>query len=139
MRTIDTFILELKQFHLPIGQFVIVSSGALAIRNIRECKDLDVLVTAELFDDLAKSYPSEQIDEMRRISIGNIDFLNFPLSDTDRYPAERQIREADLIDGIPFQNLATCRYFKSISDREKDKVDLVLIDEYLKNKETSMI
>jgi hypothetical protein len=67
---------------------------------------------------------------MRKISIGNLDLLNFDASPNEPYPVECQILEADIIGGVPFQSIEMCRYFKANSSREKDVRDLLLIDAY---------
>ena len=41
---------------LPIGQYAITGSGALGIRNLREIGDIDIIVTAELWNVLAAKY-----------------------------------------------------------------------------------
>jgi len=61
----------------------------------------------------------------------NIEGLYFGHNLNDEYSTERQIREAEMIEGFPFQNIETCLYFKEHSDREKDKADVVLIKNYL--------
>ena len=42
---------ELKKLNLPIGTYAIFSSGPLAVRNLRENNDLDIIVTKLFFED----------------------------------------------------------------------------------------
>jgi hypothetical protein len=133
MRNIDRFISELKQLNLPIGEYVIVSSGPLAIRNIRECSDLDVLVSNTLFENFSQRHEILDAGPLRKISIGNIDLLNKPDVSDEVYSISQQIADAEVIEGVPFQKLDTCIYFKKKSAREKDLRDLELIEEYFKS------
>ena len=46
----------IKALHLPIDQYAITGSGALGIRNLRAIGDIDIIVTPELWNILAKKY-----------------------------------------------------------------------------------
>lgn len=131
MNNIHKFLEELKALNFPLGEYVIVSSGSMAIRGIRECSDLDLLVSDSLFESLSKKYPVISGPIFSKIAIGNIECLNVKRNPADLYPTERQIREADLIEGFPFQNLETCIYFKEKMGREKDVRDVSLIKKFL--------
>jgi hypothetical protein len=133
MRNIQKFLGELKSLNLPIGEYVIVSSGSMAIRGIRECSDLDLLISDSLFEELSKKYPSVEAPQISKIAIGNIECLHVRENPDDLYPTDRQINEADIIEGFPFQNLETCLYFKEKEGREKDLRDVELIREYMKS------
>ena len=43
------FLDELKQLNLPQGKFAIFGSGPLGARNLKECRDLDVIATEDIF------------------------------------------------------------------------------------------
>jgi hypothetical protein len=134
MNNIQKFLEELRQLDLPIGEYVIVSSGSMAIRGIRECSDLDLLVSDSLFESLSQKYSVVTTPTISKIAIGNIECLHIKKSPDDLYPTDRQIKEANMVDGFPFQNLETCLYFKEKEGREKDLRDVELIREYMKNK-----
>ncbi|MDP2856192.1 MAG: hypothetical protein Q8N90_03720 [bacterium] len=42
---------KVKKLNLPIGNYAIFGSGSLMIRNIRESRDLNVIVTEDLFEE----------------------------------------------------------------------------------------
>lgn len=127
-------LIELGTFCLPVGEYVLVSSSVMAARDIRECNDLDLVVTENLFNDLSKKYSVIENSGFSKIVLSeNIEVLYFGHNPNDEYPTERQIQEAEMIEGFPFQNLETCLYFKESSDREKDKSDVELIKNYLNN------
>ena len=131
MNNIYKFLKELKNLNFPLGEYVIVSSGSMAIRGIRECSDLDLLVSDSLFEILSQKYPVIEMQNLSKVTIGNIECLHIKNNPEDLYPTERQVREADLIEGFPFQNLETCVYFKEREGREKDLRDISLIKKFL--------
>ncbi len=125
-------LIELETLNLPIGEYVITSSAVMAARDIRDCSDLDLVVTETLFNELSKQYDVIENSGFSKIVLSeNIEALYFGHNPNDEYSTERQIRESEMIEGFPFQNVETCLYFKEHSDREKDKADVVLIKNYL--------
>jgi len=43
---------KLRKLNLPLGKYAIFGSGILAIKNIRETSDLDIIAKKDLFDQL---------------------------------------------------------------------------------------
>lgn len=135
---LDKEIEQLKKLGLPIDEFVIVSSGALAIRGIREAKDLDVIVTNSLWNKLTAIYQTEVENGVERIKFdnSNIDILNPAQSifgNSGVVSVEEIFEKADIFGGIKFINLNHLKKIKLKLGREKDLKDIELIDEYLKN------
>jgi hypothetical protein len=129
---LQNLLSELSNLNLPVGEYVIVSSGVLAAKGIRECKDLDLLISKSLFDQLSQKYPVVETPTIFKIELSeNIEALYKEHDSADPFPTEEQIKESEMIQGFPFQNLQTCLYFKENSDREKDKADVMLIKEYM--------
>ena len=132
MKNLETFLKQLDELELNPDEYCIVSSGSLAVRNIRDCSDLDILVTKELFHELEKRFPEnkrtlENIGDV--ISYKNIDFFFF-FKEHEKYTGGQRIKNADIIDGKRFQNLETIKFFKKDQAREKDLKDLELIADY---------
>ncbi len=127
---------NLRQLGLPPDQYIVVSSGALAVRQIREAADLDVVVTEDLSEKLINKY-KVQLNEwgVERIDVGNdIEILNPSQSlfgGSKLVPLEEMMSEADLINGIKFINLKHLRIVKEQLGREIDMKDIQLIDDYL--------
>ena len=46
---------QVKSLNLPLGKYVVVGGGVLAAHGIRDFKDIDILITEELFDELKKN------------------------------------------------------------------------------------
>lgn len=135
---LDKEIEQLKKIGLHIDEFVIVSSGALAIRGIREAKDLDVIVTNSLWNKLTATYQTEVENGVERIKFdnSNIEILNPAQSifgNSRVVSVEEIFEKADIFGGIKFINLNHLKKIKTKLGREKDLKDIELIDEYLKN------
>lgn len=124
----------LNKLSLPEDQFVIVGSGPLGVRNIRECRDLDVLVTDKLWIELAKKYPVKKEHGIDKIEVAEgIEMLSkgSAFRDPSIASIDEIIRTADLIEGIRYINLELLKKFKQKMAREKDLKDIELIKDYL--------
>jgi len=131
---IDLLLKELDTLNLPPDQYAITSSGVLAIHEIREANDLDVIVSKELWEDLAEKH-SVINNGFESIQVGNIQFLGDGSFYTREFIArvDDQISSADIIDGHRYVTVDLIKKFKESSGRDKDKRDMALIDEYLRN------
>jgi len=132
---INKQLAELKSFDLPADEFVIVSSGALAIRGIREAKDLDLITTPSLWDQLVKHYPVSRNEfGVERIALNEgIEILNSNQSifgNGKTIPLQQIFDQADLFEGLKFINLKHLKVIKQKLGREIDIGDVELIDAY---------
>lgn len=130
---------ELDKLNLPKDQYAITSSGTLAIRGLREAADLDIIVTDSLWQELSQKYPVTPKPPLDRIDIGNIQILgdgSFFIK-PEIATIEQMIKTADVIDGRRFVKLELIKKFKALRDTEKDKKDIELIDQYLKQQPTT--
>lgn len=128
----DILLKELNKLELPIGEYAITSSGPLGIRGIRESNDLDVIVTKTQWKKLVTKYP---VHNQSKIAIGNIDLSYEGSYGTNKIgpSIEDQISSAEIIKGYPFVKLETIKFFKTKSNRKKDKLDLELIRKFETN------
>lgn len=46
---------KFKALNLPLGEYAIFGSGPMAIRELRESADIDLVVTEKFFEELEKS------------------------------------------------------------------------------------
>ena len=129
---------EFRKLNLPIGEYIIVSSGVLAIRWIRKANDIDVAVSEKLWNELLKKYELtiennvEKIIPMDKVEIfGEGSFKKFNKTKKTGPLIHEQILHAEIIENLSFQNINDCLWFKSHSEREKDARDVALINEYL--------
>lgn len=90
---------ELKKLDLPDNKYAIYGSGPLAIRGIRETKDIDVIVKDELYEELREQFGEE---ENGRIMINNGEIDIFPTWNALMDEAEETIDRAETIQGFKF-------------------------------------
>lgn len=115
---------ELKKLKLPMDEFAITSSGPMAIRGLRENKDIDIIVKPKLWEGLKSQFPISNDD---KIKVGNIEICQGSLGNS-----EELIDNADVIDGFRFVKLNEVIKFKQAVGREKDLKDIKLIENFLK-------
>ncbi len=128
---------KLKSFGWPQKEFVVVSSGALAVRGIRDSHDLDVMVSKILWNELSKKYPTvkneygiERLCPDPEIEIFHPEHTIF--GDAGGILQTQEVFErADLLEEIQFMNLRDLKLIKTKMGREKDLRDIELIDTYL--------
>lgn len=132
----ENLLAQLDKLDLPSDQYAITSSGALAVRKIREAHDLDIIVTDKLWNKLAQKYPVKKGQDCDNIFIGDIQIMgNFYIKpEEDKYPVNEQIDTADIIDGKRYVNLNIIKFYKHQWGRPKDLQDIKLIEDYLKEK-----
>ncbi len=119
---------ELKKLNLPKDKFAIFGSGPLAIRGLRKVRDLDIIVTTNLWKETSKKFPVEDMGTHKRIVFGDIEILSKPVLD---FSAEKFIKRAEVINGVRFVTLEDTLAWKARMGREKDKKDIKLVEEYL--------
>lgn len=130
---------SLKKLNLPTDQFIVVSSGALSVRGIRDSKDIDVIVTESLWDQLSKEYTvGVNSFGVQNLELENdIEILNPTQSifgNSRIVPVTELFEKADIFYGIKFINLDHLKMIKKELGRERDLKDIALIDDYLKTK-----
>lgn len=120
---------------LPEDEFVIVSSGSLAVRGIRDARDLDICVSDKLWGELVKKYPVKKKGGIEVIDTGEKDIeilgKGSVFRDSSIASVAKIISTADLIGGIRYINLELLTMFKQKMGREKDIKDIQLINGYL--------
>lgn len=125
---------KLKALNLPNDQYVIIGSGPLAVRNLREAQDLDILTSDSLWNELSQKYPviPQKPPDIEKIQIGNIEFVGqgSTYKDSSIATLEEILNTADFINGFPYLNLNLLKKFKLKMAREKDLKDIKLIDQF---------
>lgn len=121
-------LLKLRKLNLPTDEYAVFGSGPLAIRGIKDSNDLDIIVKSDLWDKLTKRYLPQDGQYAKFIRIGSIEiYKNWKpwFSDSDKL-----INDADIFDGVRFVKLNHVLSWKKEYNREKDKKDVQLIEEY---------
>jgi hypothetical protein len=118
---------NLKQLILPKNQYLIWGSGPLAIREIRDSQDIDLIISNQLWKSLIHDYP---LSSKNMIRIGNIEIWQDCLNLS--YKIEDMVSHPDIIENFPFMTLSDTIEWKKFMNREKDLKDIALIQDYLK-------
>lgn len=125
MESFEKNIEDLRKLDLPREKFAVFGSGPMAVHGIRDSADLDIIVLPELWNELSKKYPAK--DE-REIRVKEISFFNSwrPWFED----VSKLIKDCEIIDGIRFVKLKYVIEWKKKFNREKDRRDMKLIEEY---------
>lgn len=123
---------RVKDLNLPAGKYAIFGSGPIAVRGMRECKDVDIIVTKDIFGD----YKTKSGWRVRKFNDNTYYLDNSGIELWDEWgPGEwdinKLINEAEIIDGLPFVRLEEVLKWKEINARPKDLEDVKLIKDYL--------
>ncbi|HEY1074925.1 MAG TPA: hypothetical protein VGE59_04540 [Patescibacteria group bacterium] len=138
----QTIIDQITTLNFPAGQYIILGEGSLAIRGLRDTKDLDILVEPELFATLAKTWPLDSAYEQKwnrkRLKKGNIEVYPDMYLEKEAcfLDVSELIQSAEIVEGIPLQPIDNLLRCKLDTGGEKDLRDVVLIKKYLLNNKT---
>lgn len=133
--------LEVKKLNFPPNQYIVVGSGIMAAKGIRETNDLDIIVTPELFEQCKKEgwethpWTKKDIPGKEWLKRGDVELYEQLSRKTGGITAKKLLENAEVIQGIPFINLETFMDFKKEYGRPKDFEDIRLVKEYLSNLE----
>jgi predicted nucleotidyltransferase len=132
-------IQKIKVLNLPTSKYIVLGGSVLAVRGIRETKDIDVLVLPEVFAQLSQEgwqLDPEYERKWNRKRLRKEDYEVYPdlyLESEERFiDVQELIASADVIEDIPFQPLEHLLVAKREGHREKDVSDVKLIEEYLR-------
>ena len=134
---------EVKKLGLPPKKYVVVGSGIIAARGIKETHDVDIVVTADIFKEFKAKEGWDQIpwshdDHAGQVFLRKGHFeLYLDVNCGNFWPTtEELIARADIIDGVPFAGFKDTVAFKKAYGRDKDAKDIELIQDYLNNSST---
>lgn len=125
---------KVKSINLPLGQYCVVGSGPLGAHGLREVNDVDISVTPSLYKALKdkgwqiKHYPNG--DEYLSFDCFEA-CVGFSWKNYHPDPMD-QIKEAEIVNDVPFLRLQELVKWKKEFGREKDLKDIALIEDYFK-------
>jgi len=127
---------EIQKLGFDPLEYVVIGGAAMAARGLKETSDIDVLVSAELFE--ACKNTKEWKHHQREIEGEDAGLVNKE-GTVELYPticglssAFDSIREgAEFIVGIPFASMQDVLRIKQTYNREKDQDDITLIRNYI--------
>jgi len=123
-----------KSLGFPPGSYAVFGSGPMAAHGIRETKDIDLIMTQELWDKLKSAGWEEKFLDNSSLYLVKNHVEAYRDWNCGSYKPEitKLITEAEMIDGVPFVQLEEVLMWKKAQAREKDKKDVELIEKYLK-------
>ncbi len=127
-----TIVAAVQALQLPVGGYALFGGTVLAMHDLRETGDIDIICTPQIFE-LLKSMGWDAHDKHGApfVSFENMEAcLDMRHGDFQKTTKDI-LADADLIDGIPCVSLADTRAFKMALGREKDARDVELIDTLL--------
>jgi hypothetical protein len=131
-----------KALNLPSGEYCVFGSGVLEVHGIRKAKDVDVLVTENLYKKLKKVGWKRKWFFWRTlwakcITNGqNEAFTNLYWGMSYRPNTNDLIKRAEYHSGVPFLRLEDLLEFQRKLPREKDKRGVKMMEEYLSSSYT---
>ena len=130
----EEIVAKVKTLDLPKNSYVVFGSCPLAIAGLREAKDIDLLVSEEVFDKLKKDGWQElQKSPNDKPLVHDIFEAHSNWNFSSYKPSlEQLLTTATVIDEIPFASLEEVRIWKTASGRPKDIVDVALINTHIK-------
>jgi len=123
--------------NLPKGEWVVFGGACLTAHGIRETTDLELFVTARLYDELKSGGWEERVTGSTGARYvmkvhENIPVLAFITCGSDQWrpQVEKYLQKPEAISGIPCMPLTEMYSWKAATARPKDLSDLVLMDDY---------
>ncbi len=132
---------KVKKLNFLLGKYVVVGGGTMEARGIRKANDIDIVVTEDLYKELVNKGWKVCRCRCEWCSNWNCNILNhhggieiLPDYSWGDYKADTNelIKSAQIIDGVPFVNLEELLKWKKAANRDKDKKDIKLIEEFLR-------
>lgn len=128
---------EVQSLDLPLGEYAVSGSGVLSAHGLRDFKDIDILISWKLFEELKKrgwkekknTWGSTVIEDGICEASPNILFAG-----TFRPNIQEIINNADIINNVAFVRLEDLLTFKKVLNRPKDVADIHLITNFLAKK-----
>ena len=119
---------QILKLNLPADSFVVVGSGILNALGIRPANDIDMIVSPELFDRLAKAgWSKGSWVDQTVLAKGKFDIGQHWMGDG----VDKLLQRATVIDGIPYLSLTDLLAWKIARARPKDLADVQLINDYV--------
>lgn len=134
-----SFSERVKDLGLPLDQLIVIGSGLLDQLGIRAASDIDLAVSVDLFNalenDNAWIFENIANDEARYTSRdGSVEVWRGWDKKGESMSYDELLANSVVYDDVRFVSLNFLKDWKMWHRRDKDLVDVQLIDQYLKGK-----
>ena len=124
---------KVRKLGLPSGTYALFGSTPMGIRNLKDCHDIDVIVTEELWNAYRdKPAWTTRVGPYRDEYLENGEIELWKNWKPGMWNAQQLIDMAEVIDGLPFVRLENVIAWKRLYAREKDLKDIAIIENFLK-------
>jgi len=127
---------KVKELKLPVGEYALFGSAPMAVRGLRDSRDIDIIVIDELFEICRNDakWQVKRFDDGREyLTYENMEmFKNWHPGD---WNINESINSAEIIDDLPFVKLENVIEWKKLYGREKDLNDIKIIEKFLRTNE----
>jgi len=125
---------KVKDLKLPIGKYALFGSAPMGIIGLRDCHDIDIIVTEDLWNEY-----KEKNWKIKTMPHGSQYLINGEIElwkdwKPGHWDIKQLIQEAEIINGLPFVKLEKILEWKKLSSREKDLKDVEVIEEFMRIK-----
>jgi len=123
---------RVKDLKLPKGKYALFGSAPMGIRRLKDCHDIDIIVTEDLWNE----YRNNKNWKIKRFNDKNSYLENDGIElwknwNPGKWSNKKLIKEAEIIDGLPFVKLERVLEWKKLNRREKDLKDIKIIEGFL--------
>lgn len=127
---------KVKELGLPSSSYVVVGSGTLDVLGIRGSKDVDLVVSPEVYEKLKlEGWQEKSYDDGTSFLVSGIYEVALTWDDISNKPnLANLLQDAHIVDSIPFVNVKRLMGWKKRKGRDKDITDIELIKSYLEKK-----
>ena len=128
---------KVKELKLPENKYALFGSAPMGIRGLKECSDIDLVVTEDLWQEFKNKQGWEY-----KITENSVEYIQNSDSNIEIWHDWRPwyqdvmpfIDNSEIIDDLPFVRLEHVLEWKRQFGREKDLKDVEIIEEFLRIK-----
>jgi hypothetical protein len=133
---LSELIQKVKDLSLPSGSYVVFGSCPLLLHGIRECDDVDLMVSPEVYEKFKQAGWEEKLHGTDKALLANGVYEVGKDWDFGSYnPTLKELlARTEFFQGVPFASLDDVVKWKTAFGREKDRKDIELIRKYLAEK-----
>lgn len=129
----ETLFRKVRGMKLPRGRYVLFGSTPLGIRGLKNCRDVDVLLVEDLWEEYRKKNWEVVTLSHGSECLRNGDVELWKDWKPGQWNVDQLIEEAEIIDGLPFVKLESVLEWKKLSGREKDLKDIETIEKFFES------
>lgn len=134
----EELIEKVKSLGFPNGQYIVAGSAIMVMYDLKETKDIDIVVSGELFDACIKEkweeVPYTYSDKLGQVWLKKNDvelYLDVNHGEQFRPTLGELLSRAEYFNKVPFLSLNDLLKFKKSYNRPKDQNDIRLIEHYM--------